>query len=106
MSKLFPGSLAVAPAFAASTDWTRTSLKADSIHTSRMTDVCGHDHDLRSRSPQRGLRTHRHHPPGHFDNHLLRGHPAQTYATTPHESCHLDWQCRRKTCAVQSSIAP
>jgi hypothetical protein len=74
MSRLFPGPLAVAPAFAVSTDCERTGLKAGSIHIDRMPGVCSHDHNLRSRSPQRRLRTHRHHSTGHFDNHLLTGH--------------------------------
>ena len=72
MSKLFPGPLAVAPVIPVSTDCQKTGLKADSIHIGRMTGVCSHDHNLRSRSPQRRLRTHRHHSPSHFDNRLLK----------------------------------
>ena len=74
MRKLFPGPMAVAHAVAASTDCQRTGLKVGSIHIGRMTGVCSHDHNLRSRSPQRRLRTHRHHSTGHFDNRLLTGH--------------------------------
>jgi hypothetical protein len=74
MSKLFPGLLAVGPAFAVSTDCERTVLKANSIHIGRLTGVGSRDHDLRSRSPQRRIRTHRHHSPSHFDNRLLPAH--------------------------------
>jgi hypothetical protein len=74
MRKLFPGPLAVAPAVAVSTDCERTGLKAGSIHIACMTGVCSHGHNLGSRSPQRRLRTHRHHSPVHIDNRLLPVH--------------------------------
>jgi hypothetical protein len=84
MSKLFPGPLVVAPAFVVSTDCERTVLKADSIHIGRLTGGGSRDHDLRSRSPQRRIRIHRHHSPSHFDNRLLPAHSGanvRDYAT-------------------------
>ena len=74
MRKLFPGPLAVAPAFGASTDYERTGLRADFIQIVCMAGVCSDGHGLCSRSPQHKLRTHRHHSAGQFNNRLLPGH--------------------------------